>query len=516
MPIEQAIFLGALGLLFVFLIAYVFVIRPRRQRRLPPALREERLEPEELLEEARKAPRPRERLPEPAEVEEEPAPVPEAGPEEALPEAPEGRAARQVAERETALQKARSTIEEVERTRHEEADFRRREAEERKQRAEGERRAREERAMEVRRQEAERRRKAQEEARKRREEEERRRAEEEAKRRAEEEAKRQAEEVEARRQAEEEDRRRQRLRRLKEGLGKTRDEGFVGRLGTLLGKKAIDQEILGDLEEIMLTADIGMATAETLFQRVKEGLSRREIQDPAAVFRCLKSEALRILDLGLEPLDPDAFHPFVVMVIGVNGSGKTTTIGKMAAQYKARGKKVVLAAGDTFRAAATEQLQVWAERSGSALVRGQEGEDPSSVIFNSLQEAKTTGAHVVLADTAGRLQTKIPLMEELKKIRRVIAKACEGAPHEVLLVLDATNGQNAISQAKLFKEAVDVTGIVLTKLDGTAKGGVILGICGELRIPVRYIGIGESVEDLREFNPEDFVDALFEIREEAA
>jgi fused signal recognition particle receptor len=484
MPLGQGIFLAVLGVLFVALVLYVFVLRPRRQRRLPPLRREER----------------------PREVE---APIEVAEPEVEAPLSAEVEAPEEAPPRPPPRP-------EPDRRRESEAEFRRREAEERRRRAEAERQLREERIAEERRKEAEERRRREEEARKRREEEERRRAEEEARRKAEEEARRKAEEEEARRKEEEDSRRRERLRRLREGLGKTRHEGFVGKLGTLLGRRAIDEELLGDLEEIMLTADIGVKTAESLFSRVKEALSRHELGDPAAVFQCLKSEARKILDVGKPPVDPDSARPYVVMVIGVNGSGKTTTIGKMAAKHIARGRKVVLAAGDTFRAAAAEQLQIWADRVGATMVRGQEGADPSSVIYNAIMEAKSRGMDVVIADTAGRLQTKVPLMEELKKIRRVIGKAAEGGPHEVLLVLDATNGQNAISQAKLFGEAVEVSGIALTKLDGTAKGGVILGICDELKIPVRYIGIGESVEDLREFDPDDFLEALFEIRDEAA
>ena len=287
----------------------------------------------------------------------------------------------------------------------------------------------------------------------------------------------------------------------------------MGRIGGLLGRKALDDQLVADLEEIMFTADIGVKTAESLFSRVREGLSRKELHDPAAVFKCLRDEASRILASAPPPPPPSSAKPYVIMVVGVNGSGKTTTIGKLAAQYRAAGRSVVLGAGDTFRAAAAEQLSVWADRVGVPVVRTHEGADPSSVLFEAVNEGKRLGADVVIADTAGRLQTKAPLMEELRKIHRVLGKGAEGAPHEVLLVLDSTNGQNAISQAKLFNEALAVTGIVMTKLDGTAKGGVILGIVDELKIPVRYIGIGESVEDLRPFNKEDFLDALFEIRE---
>jgi fused signal recognition particle receptor len=296
---------------------------------------------------------------------------------------------------------------------------------------------------------------------------------------------------------------------LRDGLAKTRG-GFVAKLGRLLSKKKIDGEILGELEEVLLTADIGPKTAEKLFSAVQGALSRDELGDPEAVWARLREESGRILAVDSGPVDWDRAKPLVLLVLGVNGVGKTTTIGKIAAKLVGAGKKVILAAGDTFRAAATEQLEIWGQRAGAPVVKGKSGGDPSSVIFDAIKRAQAEGFDIVIADTAGRLHTKVDLMEELRKVRRVIDKAQPGAPHETWLVLDSTTGQNAIQQAKLFKEAMEVTGIVLTKLDGTAKGGVILGICDELAVPVRFIGIGEKVADLREFDPDSFVSALYE------
>jgi fused signal recognition particle receptor len=295
---------------------------------------------------------------------------------------------------------------------------------------------------------------------------------------------------------------------LRDGLARTRG-GFVARLGRLLSRKKIDGEILGELEEVLLTADIGPRTAEKLFSAVRGALSRDELGDPEAVWQRLREESGRILSVDATSVDWGRARPFVLLVLGVNGVGKTTTIGKIAAKLVGSGKKVLLAAGDTFRAAATEQLEIWGQRAGAPVVKGKSGGDPSSVIFDAIKRAQAEGHDVVIADTAGRLHTKVDLMEELRKVRRVIDKAQPGAPHETWLVLDSTTGQNAIQQAKMFKEAMEVTGIVLTKLDGTAKGGVILGICDELSVPVRFIGIGEKVDDLREFDPQTFVSALY-------
>jgi fused signal recognition particle receptor len=261
---------------------------------------------------------------------------------------------------------------------------------------------------------------------------------------------------------------------------------------------------------VLLTADIGVRTSQKLLEEIRSSLGRKELRDPAAVWAFLRQRSAQILTLDAAPVTFDSAKPFVLLVIGVNGSGKTTTIGKLAAQLVGQGKKVLLAAGDTFRAAATEQLEIWANRSGATLVRGKEGADPSSVIFEGVRRGASEGFDVVIADTAGRLHTKTDLMEELQKVRRVVGKAGPGAPHETWLVIDSTSGQNAIAQAQIFTQAMAVSGIVLTKLDGTAKGGVILGIADQLQIPVRYIGIGERVEDLREFDPSAFVEALYE------
>jgi fused signal recognition particle receptor len=302
---------------------------------------------------------------------------------------------------------------------------------------------------------------------------------------------------------------------LSAGLEKTRG-GFMARLNGLLGgAQAIDEAVLADLEELLFTADIGVKTATALLESVRARVRARALADPAQLRQALRAEIARILSLDgaaatLPPFGPGAERPWVVMVVGVNGSGKTTTIGKLAAKLKAAGHSVVLGAGDTFRAAAGEQLEVWAGRVGAPVVRGKDGADPASVCFEAVQQGVASKADVVLCDTAGRLHTKAPLMEELKKVKRVIAKAAPGAPHEVLLVLDATSGQNAIQQARQFHEALQVTGLALTKLDGTAKGGVIIGICDELKLPVRWVGVGEAVPDLRAFSPDEFVEALFE------
>ncbi len=299
---------------------------------------------------------------------------------------------------------------------------------------------------------------------------------------------------------------------LKEGLEKTRG-GFVARIGSLIGRKQIDSALVDQLEEILFTADIGARTSHKLFEAVKSSLSRNELKDADAVWAVIRRESEAILDRAQAkggPLDLARAKPFVLLVIGVNGVGKTTTIGKLAAKWTAEGKKVILAAGDTFRAAATEQLEIWGQRTGVPVVKGKEGGDPSAVLFDAVKRAQNEGFDVVICDTAGRLHTKDNLMAELEKVRRVMKKAQPDAPHETFLVLDSTNGQNAIAQATTFKQAMDITGIVLTKLDGTAKGGVILGISDELGVPVRFVGIGEKVEDLRPFDPAEFVAALYE------
>jgi fused signal recognition particle receptor len=304
--------------------------------------------------------------------------------------------------------------------------------------------------------------------------------------------------------------------RLRAGLAQTRG-GFVARLaGLLRGRREIPPDLLARLEEILFSADIGVKTSQKLLELVRGKLSSKELGDAHAVMAFLRQEAARILSAPSAAPAADA-HPRVVLVIGVNGTGKTTTIGKLAARLGQEGKKAFLVAGDTFRAAAVDQLEIWARRTGAGFHGGKEGADPSSVIFDGIRRAQAENADEVLCDTAGRLHTKTNLMEELVKVRRVAAKALPGAPHETLLVLDATTGQNAIAQAETFKAAMEVTGLCLTKLDGTAKGGVVLGVCGELGLPVRYLGIGERVEDLRDFFAEAFAEALLgDLDDEAA
>jgi fused signal recognition particle receptor len=298
--------------------------------------------------------------------------------------------------------------------------------------------------------------------------------------------------------------------RLKSGLSKTH-ENLVGRIDTLLlGKKRIDADTLEELEEILIMADIGVPTAVELVRTLEQRLKRNELQDADMLKSSLKEEILARLSRHGARLDTGLHTPFVIMVIGVNGVGKTTTIGKLASRFAAEGKKVLLAAGDTFRAAAAEQLEIWGERAGIDVIRHQEGADPSAVVFDACRAAIARKCDVLMVDTAGRLHTKVNLMEEMKKIRRVLGREIPGAPHETLLVLDATTGQNAVSQAKLFKEAASVSGIAMTKLDGTAKGGILVAVSNEFGIPVRYIGVGESAEDLREFDPVQFVEALFQ------
>ena len=300
-------------------------------------------------------------------------------------------------------------------------------------------------------------------------------------------------------------------KRLKKGLAKTKG-GFIARLSTLFSSKAhLDEEVIEEVEEILFTADIGVQTSQELVESLRQRLAKGEADDPDAIWRHIKARASEMLGMqDPAPLDTTSAKPFVILVVGVNGTGKTTTIGKVALRLKDQGQDVMLAGADTFRAAAVEQLEVWGERSGCPVIKGKEGADPSSVVVDALKQAKEKDVDVVIADTAGRLHTKVELMEELQKVGRSASKWVDGAPHEVLLVLDSTMGQNAIAQARLFKEAMDVTGLVLTKLDGTAKGGVVLGICNELRLPVRFIGIGEKIEDLRVFDPKAFVDVLFE------
>jgi fused signal recognition particle receptor len=298
--------------------------------------------------------------------------------------------------------------------------------------------------------------------------------------------------------------------RLKRSLSKTH-ETIVGRVDTLLlGKKQIDTDTLEELEEILITADLGVKTTVDLVRTLEQRLKRNELQDGEALKRALKEEIQLRLEAHAAPLLVSSKTPFVILVIGVNGVGKTTTIGKLAAKYSGEGKKVLLAAADTFRAAAAEQLELWAKRVGADIVRHKEGADPSAVVFDGCKAALARRSDVLIIDTAGRMHTKVNLMEEMKKIRRVLTREIPDAPHETLLVLDAATGQNALSQAKLFKEAADVTGVVLTKLDGSAKGGIVVAVSHEYSLPIRFIGVGESVEDLREFDPALFVEALFQ------
>ena len=299
------------------------------------------------------------------------------------------------------------------------------------------------------------------------------------------------------------------MARLREGLSKTR-QGFVQKIDrVLLGRKEIDAETLEALEEAMVTADLGVNTSVRLIKGIQARVSRRELTSPEALRDHLRGAIQEILVGDEGHFELGDARPYVLMVVGVNDVGKTTTIGKIAAQFRRRGHKVLLAAADTFRAAAIEQLEIWGERVGAPVVRHQHGSDPAAVAYDAVEAAKARDVDLVIVDTAGRLHTKTNLMEELKKVRRVLDKALPGAPHEVLLVLDATTGQNAISQARVFHEATRVDAIALTKLDGTAKGGVIVGICDELRVPVKFIGIGEKVEDLRPFDARAFVEALF-------
>ncbi len=298
--------------------------------------------------------------------------------------------------------------------------------------------------------------------------------------------------------------------RLRKGLGRTSDNLVAG-LGTLfLGRKEIDEDLLEELESRLLMADVGVEATMEIIGRLTQRVSRRELTSPEALQQALQEELLALLKPAEQALVPEAGGPFVILMVGVNGVGKTTTIGKLARRYQAQGKSVMLAAGDTFRAAAVEQLQVWGERNDVPVVAQHTGADSASVIFDALQAAQARNVDVLIADTAGRLHNKDNLMEELKKVVRVMGKLDGSAPHEVMLVLDAGTGQNALAQASHFQDAVGVTGLALTKLDGTAKGGVIFAIARKLGLPIRYIGVGESAEDLRPFVAEEFIRALFD------
>ncbi|WP_199741690.1 signal recognition particle-docking protein FtsY [Legionella sp. km535] len=299
--------------------------------------------------------------------------------------------------------------------------------------------------------------------------------------------------------------------RLKRGLSKTRHQlgDGIGRL--LLGKKEISHDLLEELETLLISADLGIDTTQAVLKQITDGLERKQLSDGDAVYEALKLHLQNILGQEKQPLSletPD-HSPFVLLMVGVNGAGKTTTIGKLAKQFQKQGKKVMLAAGDTFRAAAVEQLHVWGERNDIPVIAQHTGADSASVIFDALQAAKARKMDVLIADTAGRLHTQNNLMEELKKVKRVLQKIDPHAPHETMLVLDASIGQNALNQARQFHEAVELTGITMTKLDGTAKGGILFAIANDLGIPFRYLGVGEGIEDLRPFDAAQFVGAIF-------
>ncbi|HGM8496109.1 TPA: signal recognition particle-docking protein FtsY [Pseudomonas aeruginosa] len=304
--------------------------------------------------------------------------------------------------------------------------------------------------------------------------------------------------------------------RLRQGLSKTSASIGEGMASLFLGRKEIDEDLLDDIETRLLTADVGVEATTLIVQNLTKRVARKELADSGALYKALQEELASLLRPVEQPLQVDvAREPYVILVVGVNGVGKTTTIGKLAKKLQLEGKKVMLAAGDTFRAAAVEQLQVWGERNRIPVIAQHTGADSASVIFDAVQAAKARGIDVLIADTAGRLHTKDNLMEELKKVRRVIGKLDETAPHEVLLVLDAGTGQNAINQAKQFNLAVELTGLALTKLDGTAKGGVIFALAKQFGLPIRYIGVGEGIDDLRTFEADAFVQALFAERENA-
>jgi len=297
--------------------------------------------------------------------------------------------------------------------------------------------------------------------------------------------------------------------RLQKAVQSTK-QSFMGRVEEALrGKKEFDEALWTELEEALIAGDVGMATTEEVIQRVRRQAERGQLEDPASVKAALKGELLALLETTSNGVPKAQAAPVVVLVVGVNGTGKTTTIGRLAYQWTQQGKKVLLCAGDTFRAAAIEQLEVWGERASCEIIKQKPGADPSAVIFDALSAAKARQMDCVIADTAGRLHTKTNLMAELDKIRRTCERVIPGSPHEVLLVMDATTGQNGLQQARQFTESTGVTGIVLTKLDGTAKGGVVLAIARELRLPIRYVGVGEQKEDLLPFDPKQFIESLF-------
>jgi fused signal recognition particle receptor len=300
------------------------------------------------------------------------------------------------------------------------------------------------------------------------------------------------------------------LDRLKQGIQKTR-AGLVTKVeDVLLGKKEIDSDLLEELEYTLITADLGVRTTTEILEGIRQKVERHLVNDPSELRALIREHLFGVLEASDRPVSWPAEPPMVVMMVGVNGSGKTTTTGKLAARFAAEGKTVMMAAADTFRAAAIEQLEVWAGRSGAEFIRQSQGADPSAVIFDALQAARARKTGVLLVDTAGRLHTKSNLMAELEKMRRTSERVLPGAPHEVWLVLDATTGQNGLEQARKFTESAGVTGLILTKLDGTAKGGIVVAITRELNLPIRYIGVGEQADDLLPFEPEKFISSLFE------
>jgi fused signal recognition particle receptor len=298
--------------------------------------------------------------------------------------------------------------------------------------------------------------------------------------------------------------------RLKTGLSKTRDLLVKNIDNIILGEKVVDQNLYEALEEALIAADVGPSFTYELIEKIKEQSNRKDLNRPDVLKKILRDTVMDILMKNEKPLHINHNGLFTLMVVGVNGTGKTTTIGKLASRYKEQGSSVMLVAADTFRAAAIEQLEIWSQRVDVPLIKQAINSDPSAIVFDAIQAAKNRNINVVIVDTAGRLHTKVNLMEELKKMKRIMGRELPGAPHETLLVLDATTGQNAVAQAKMFHEEIGVTGLVITKLDGTAKGGVIIRIARDLNIPIRYIGIGEQLDDLREFKSKEFVEALFD------
>lgn len=298
--------------------------------------------------------------------------------------------------------------------------------------------------------------------------------------------------------------------KLKQGLKKTRHQLTEGIANIVLGKKKIDEVLLEDLETQLLISDVGVAATEEIISDLTKKVARHQLADGEALYNALREDLIKILKPCEQPLTVQRVndHPLVILMVGINGAGKTTTIGKLAKHFQQEGKKVMLAAGDTFRAAAVEQLQVWGERNNISVIAQPKSRDSASVIYDAMEAAKARGMDVLLADTAGRLHTQQNLLEELKKVKRVMQKINADAPHEVMLVLDATTGQNALNQAKYFHEAIDLTGVAITKLDGTAKGGIVFAVAKTLGVPIRYIGVGEQIDDLRPFDAEAFVDAL--------